>query len=250
MLKLENWTKSFNQNVVLNNINVDVATGNVLSIIGSSGSGKSTLLRTINFLEPADTGTIHIGGTTQNVEQITTQEVLNLRRQTAMVFQNYALFSKKTALENVMENLLMVKGLPASEAKVIAEHYLDIVGMKDRMNYYPNKLSGGQQQRVGIARALAVEPEVILFDEPTSALDPELVGGILDLIMKVAHEKTTMLLVTHEMSFAKQVSDHIIFLDKGNIAEEGSPSQIFDNPQNERTRQFISGFEATNASLG
>lgn len=244
MLKLENWSKSFNQNTVLNNINLEVPTGNVLSIIGSSGSGKSTLLRTVNFLEPADQGIIQIGTTIKDVAEINQQEILALRRQTAMVFQNYALFSKKTALENVMENLLMVKRMTLSEAKPIAEHYLEIVGMKDRMNYYPNKLSGGQQQRVGIARALAIEPEVILFDEPTSALDPELVGGILDLIMKVAHEKTTMLLVTHEMNFAKQVSDHVIFLDKGNIAEEGTPTQIFDHPQNERTRQFIRGFDS------
>lgn len=244
MLKLENWSKSFNQNTVLNNINLEVPTGNVLSIIGSSGSGKSTLLRTVNFLEPADQGIIQIGTTIKDVAEINQQEILALRRQTAMVFQNYALFSKKTALENVMENLLMVKRMTLSEAKPIAEHYLEIVGMKDRMNYYPNKLSGGQQQRVGIARALAIEPEVILFDEPTSALDPELVGGILDLIMKVAHEKTTMLLVTHEMNFAKQVSDHVIFLDKGNIAEEGTPTLIFDHPQNERTRQFIRGFDS------
>lgn len=244
MLKLENWSKSFNQNTVLNNINLEIPTGNVLSIIGSSGSGKSTLLRTVNFLEPADQGIIQIGTTTKDVAEINQQEILALRRQTAMVFQNYALFSKKTALENVMENLLMVKRMSLSEAKPIAEHYLEIVGMKDRMNYYPNKLSGGQQQRVGIARALAIEPEVILFDEPTSALDPELVGGILDLIMKVAHDKTTMLLVTHEMNFAKQVSDHVIFLDKGNIAEEGTPTQIFDHPQNERTRQFIRGFDS------
>lgn len=249
MLKLENWSKSFNQNMVLKDINLEVPTGNVLSIIGSSGSGKSTLLRTINFLEPADKGTIQIGQTIKQVEQISSQEILTLRRQTAMVFQNYALFSKKTALENVMENLLMVKKMTAGEAKAIAENYLDIVGMKDRMNYYPNKLSGGQQQRVGIARALAIEPEVILFDEPTSALDPELVGGILDLIMKVAHDKTTMLLVTHEMNFAKQVSDHVIFLDKGRIAEEGTPTQIFENPQNERTRQFIRGFETTTVSV-
>lgn len=249
MLKLENWSKSFNKNEVLKNINIEVATGDVLSIIGSSGSGKSTLLRTINFLEPADKGLIQIGETIKQVDQISQQEILTLRRQTAMVFQNYALFSKKTALENVMENLLMVKKMTLIEAKSIAEHYLEIVGMKNRMNYYPNKLSGGQQQRVGIARALAIEPEVILFDEPTSALDPELVGGVLDLIMKVAHEKTTMLLVTHEMSFAKQVSDHVIFLDKGSIAEEGTPEQIFDNPQNERTNQFIRGFEGRNLSL-
>lgn len=243
MLKLENWNKSFNKNSVLKNINITADTGDVLTIIGSSGSGKSTLLRTINFLEPADSGTIHIGEKIFDAAKVKKQDILKIRRQTAMVFQNYALFSKKTAKENVMEALLMVKKMPRKEAAEQAEYYLDQVGMSRRMNYYPNKLSGGQQQRVGIARVLAIKPEVMLFDEPTSALDPELVSGILDLIQQIAHRHMTMLLVTHEMNFARQVSDHVIFLNKGMILEEGTAQEIFDHPQEERTRQFIQGFQ-------
>lgn len=243
MLKLENWTKSFKNNLVLKQIDLEVGTGNVLTIIGSSGSGKSTLLRTINFLEPADSGMITIGDITRDVSKVSKQDILAVRRKTAMVFQNYALFSKKTAKENVMESLLMVQGLKRKEAEEEAECYLEKVGMATRMNYYPNKLSGGQQQRVGIARALAIKPEVILFDEPTSALDPELVSGILDVIQQVAHQQTTMILVTHEMNFAKQVSDHVIFLDKGSILEEGSPDELFNHPKEERTEQFIQGFQ-------
>ncbi|MGX7091462.1 amino acid ABC transporter ATP-binding protein [Hutsoniella sourekii] len=241
MLKLSQWSKSFKNNCVLNDINLEVATGHVLTIIGASGSGKSTLLRTINFLEPADSGIMQIGEITRDVSQVTNKDILAIRRQTAMVFQNYALFSKKTALENVMESLVMVKKIPKAEAQTIAEGYLEMVGMKDRIHYYPSKLSGGQKQRVGIARALAIKPEVILFDEPTSALDPELVGGILDLIQEIAHNETTMIMVTHEMNFAKQVSDQVIFLDQGRILEQGSPDQIFDHPREERTAQFIQG---------
>lgn len=243
MLKLQNWSKSFGNNRVLDDISLEVATGDVLTIIGSSGSGKSTLLRTINFLEPADGGQITIGPLTRDVKDISEKEVLELRRKTAMVFQNYALFSKKTARENVMENLLMVKELPENEARDIADHYLDRVGMSQRKDFYPSQLSGGQQQRVGIARALAIQPEVILFDEPTSALDPEMVSGILDLIQNVAHVDTTMVLVTHEMNFARRVSDEIIFLDHGKILEQGNPDQIFDQPDHERTRQFIQGLQ-------
>ncbi|MGX7106599.1 amino acid ABC transporter ATP-binding protein [Hutsoniella sourekii] len=241
MLKLSQWSKSFKNNCVLNDINLEVATGHVLTIIGASGSGKSTLLRTINFLEPADSGIMQIGEITRDVSQVTNKDILAIRRQTAMVFQNYALFSKKTALENVMESLVMVKKIPKAEAQTIAEGYLEMVGMKDRIHYYPSKLSGGQKQRVGIARALAIKPEVILFDEPTSALDPELVGGILDLIQEIAHNETTMIMVTHEMNFAKQVSDQVIFLDQGRILEQGSPDQIFEHPREERTAQFIQG---------
>ena len=184
MLKLSNWHKSFGNHEVLKDIHLEVPTGDVLTIIGSSGSGKSTLLRSINFLEPANQGQIQIGDVSQDVSNMKQEDILNLRRKTAMVFQNYALFSKKTALENVMESLLMVQKLPKSEAEIIAYHYLKQVGMGDRANYYPVRLSGGQQQRVGIARALAMDPEVILFDEPTSALDPELVSGILEIIQK------------------------------------------------------------------
>lgn len=241
MLKLSNWHKSFGNHQVLKDINLEVPTGDVLTIIGSSGSGKSTLLRSINFLEPADKGQIQIGDISQNVQQMKQEDILKLRQKTAMVFQNYALFSKKTALENVMESLLMVKKLPLAEAKDIAEHYLERVGMADRADYHPVHLSGGQQQRVGIARALAIEPKVMLFDEPTSALDPELVSGILEIIQSIAHNDTTMLLVTHEMNFAKEVSDQICFLENGVIVEHGGPDQIFNHPKSERTKAFIQG---------
>ena len=241
MLKLSNWNKSFGDHHVLQDIALEVPTGDVLSIIGSSGSGKSTLLRSINFLEPADKGLIQIGDMTQDVEKMTEEDVLHLRRKTAMVFQNYALFSKKTALENVMESLLMVQKLPKKEAREIAYSYLEKVGMADRAGYYPVRLSGGQQQRVGIARALAIDPDVILFDEPTSALDPELVNGILEIIQSIAHNNTTMVLVTHEMQFAKEVSDQVSFLENGVMVEHGSPDQVFNHPENERTKAFIQG---------
>lgn len=243
MLKLSNWSKSFKENTILKNINLEIGTGDVLSIIGSSGSGKSTLLRSINFLEPADSGSMVFNGTELNVETITKKEILKIRQQTAMVFQNYALFSRKTAKENVMEALTQVQKLTKEEAMTQAEHYLTLVGMEQRMDYYPTQLSGGQQQRVGIARALAIQPDIILFDEPTSALDPEMVAGILDLIKQIAHQETTLILVTHEMNFARQVSDQIIFLDKGIILESGSPTKIFEAPEHERTRQFINGFQ-------
>lgn len=241
MLKLSNWFKAFGDHQVLKDIHLEVPTGDVLTIIGSSGSGKSTLLRSINFLEPADQGHIQIDDMSQDVQKMKQDDILNLRRKTAMVFQNYALFSKKTALENVMESLLMVQDLPKAEAEAIAYHYLQQVGMGDRADYYPVHLSGGQQQRVGIARALAIEPEVMLFDEPTSALDPELVSGILEIIQSIAHNNTTMLLVTHEMNFAKEVSDQVCFLEKGIIVEQGDPNQIFNHPENERTQAFIQG---------
>ncbi|OTN77911.1 hypothetical protein A5886_003012 [Enterococcus sp. 8G7_MSG3316] len=244
MLTLKNWNKSFKDNHVLKNIDLTVGTGDVLTIIGSSGSGKSTLLRSINFLEPADAGTIQIGEVSYDAAKATKKDILAVRRQTAMVFQNYALFSKKTVRENVMEALIQVKNLPKKEAIERAEAQLHLVGMADRMDFYPNKLSGGQQQRVGIARALAIEPEVILFDEPTSALDPELVSGILDVIKKVAHQNTTMILVTHEMKFAREVSDQVIFLDRGTILEQGTPDELFNHSKEARTKQFIQGFQS------
>lgn len=241
MLKISNWHKSFGDHQVLKDIHLEVPTGDVLTIIGSSGSGKSTLLRSINFLEPANQGQIQIGNLHHDVADMKQQDILHFRRKTAMVFQNYALFSKKTALENVMESLLMVQKLPRAQAEEIAHHYLERVGMADRAHYYPVRLSGGQQQRVGIARALAMEPEVILFDEPTSALDPELVSGILEIIQSIAHNDTTMLLVTHEMNFAKEVSDQVTFLENGVMVEHGSPDQLFNHPENERTQAFIQG---------
>lgn len=241
MLKLSNWSKSFDNHEVLKDIHLEVPTGEVLTIIGASGSGKSTLLRSVNFLEPADRGQIQIGTQVRDVSGMTEEEILQLRRKTAMVFQNYALFSKKTALENVMESLLMVQKLERAEAEDIARHYLEQVGMGDRAHYHPVHLSGGQQQRVGIARALAIKPEVILFDEPTSALDPESISGILELIQNIAHNETTMLLVTHEMAFAKEVSDQVCFLAEGLIVEKGAPEQIFNHPESEQTQAFIQG---------
>lgn len=243
MLQIKNWSKSYGDHLVIDDLNMAIPTGEVLTIIGSSGSGKSTLLRTLNFLEPANKGTITIGDVQKNVENISEEDILAIRRQTAMVFQNYALFSKKTALENVMENLLIVQKLSKEEAEERATYYLEKVGMKDRLNYYPSQLSGGQKQRVGIARALAIHPEVILLDEPTSSLDPEMSSEILDLIQSIAHEETTMILVTHEMQFAKEVSDQIIFLSEGRILEQGSPEDIFERPQEKRTQEFIQGYK-------
>ncbi|MGF3066553.1 amino acid ABC transporter ATP-binding protein [Facklamia sp. P12945] len=239
MLELNHWSKSFQNKKAIQDIHLKVEAGQVLTIIGPSGSGKSTLLRTINFIEPADEGTIRLDQLTLNVETVSQTDVLNLRRQTAMVFQNYALFSKKTALENVMEHLLMVKKLSKSQAKERAIPFLQQVGMGDHLDDYPHQLSGGQQQRVGIARALAIEPKVILLDEPTSALDPELVGGVLDLIQKIAHQHMSLILVTHEMKFAQQVSDRVVFLDKGILLEEGSSYDVFNNPRHQRTQAFI-----------
>ncbi|MBG9981411.1 amino acid ABC transporter ATP-binding protein [Facklamia sp. DSM 111018] len=248
MLLLENWSKSYHKRLVLDHLNIQVDTGNVLTIIGSSGSGKSTLLRTINFLEPADEGQITLQQQTLDVQTASHKEILELRRRTAMVFQNYALFSKKTALENVMENLVTVQKLNKQVARDKAMNYLEEVGMQDYYNRYPHRLSGGEQQRVGIARALAIEPEIILLDEPTSALDPEMVSGILDLIQSIAHKDTTMILVTHEMQFAKEVSDQIIFLSQGRILEQGSPQKIFLHPKEERTKAFLQSFNRNSHS--
>lgn len=242
MLQLQNWSKSFDNQVIFDNLSLKVATGNVLTIIGESGSGKSTLLRSINFLTPADHGIIQIGTSSLDVKSANSKDILNFRRKTAMVFQNYGLFSKKTVLENVMENLLVVQKLSTQIAKERASHYLNQVGMQDFFHVYPNRLSGGQQQRVGIARAMAIEPEVMLLDEPTSALDPERVNGIFDLIQSIAHQEITMLLVTHEMEFARHVSDQMIFLNQGKILEQGSPDQLFNHAKEARTRQFIQGF--------
>lgn len=243
MLEIKHFKKNFGSHEVLKDISFSVKQGDVLSIIGPSGSGKSTLLRTLNFLEKPDSGVLTLDKTTYNVEKMTKKEILNIRRKTAMIFQNYALFSKKTVLENVAEALILVQKKDKKIAYDLSKDYLAKVGMENYQHFYPYQLSGGQQQRVGIARALAIEPKVILLDEPTSALDPELVKGILDLLQDIAHEKTTMILVTHEMNFAKKVSDQVIFLENGEIIEQGRPEKIFVTPTNPRTLQFIQGFE-------
>ncbi|MCF6459689.1 amino acid ABC transporter ATP-binding protein [Clostridium sp. Cult3] len=239
MIKIRNLSKSFGELKVLKDINLEVKKGEVVAIIGPSGTGKSTLLRCINYLEEPEEGEIEIDGFKVNAKNITRKEIYELRKKTSMVFQTYNLFKNKTALENVMEPLTTVKRIDRKVAEKKALNILDAVGLLDKKDFYPSKLSGGQQQRVGIGRAMAVEPKVMLFDEPTSALDPELVGEVLDVIRSLAENHTTMLIVTHEMDFARNVADKIIFMDDGSIAELGSPEQIFNNAQNLRTAQFL-----------
>lgn len=243
MLKLTNVHKSFGKTEVLKGISLNVEKGSVTAIIGPSGAGKTTLLRCINFLEKADTGLLDFDDIHIDLEKVSKKTMLEIRRKTAFVFQNYNLFANMTALENVMEGLVTARKVPKAEAKDRAIKALEKVGLKDRADFYPSSLSGGQQQRVGIARALAVNPEVILFDEPTSALDPELTGEVLSVIKQLASEGTAMVIVTHEMSFARDTADKVIFMDKGQIIEEGKSSKIFTSPKEARTRQFLQRFE-------
>lgn len=243
MLKLTNVHKSFGKTEVLKGISLNVEKGSVTAIIGPSGAGKTTLLRCINFLEKADTGLLDFDDIHIDLEKVSKKTMLEIRRKTAFVFQNYNLFANMTALENVMEGLVTARKVPKAEAKDRAIKALEKVGLKDRADFYPSSLSGGQQQRVGIARALAVNPEVILFDEPTSALDPELTGEVLSVIKQLASEGTTMVIITHEMSFARDTADKVIFMDKGQIIEEGNSSEIFTSPKEARTRQFLQRFE-------
>ncbi|CAM5790704.1 MULTISPECIES: amino acid ABC transporter ATP-binding protein [Brevibacillus] len=239
MIQLQNIRKSYGSHEVLKGIDLTVNKGDVVVILGPSGSGKTTLLRCVNFLERPSDGQVTISGFTVDCKQPGKQNVLKLRRKTAMVFQHYNLFKHKTALENVMEGLVVAQKLPKEEAKQKSLDVLEKVGLSDKIHHYPSQLSGGQQQRVGIARALALSPEVILFDEPTSALDPELVGEVLAVIKKIAREGVTMIVVTHEMGFAREVANHIVFMDGGVIVEEGPPDEIFSNPKEERTKQFV-----------
>ena len=239
MIELNNIYKSFDKNEVLKGIGFQVKKGEVYVIIGPSGSGKSTLLRCINFLEKPNKGRVHIGGLTVEAGRADRKEVAELRKKTAMVFQHYNLFRNKTAVENVMEGLVTAQKMNKKEARAQSVAYLERVGLGDRLDYYPCQLSGGQQQRVGIARALALRPEVILFDEPTSALDPELVGEVLDVMKSVAKDGMTMIVVTHEIDFAREVANHVVFMDDGVIVEEGSPSEVFEHPREVRTKQFL-----------
>lgn len=239
MIEVKNWKKSFGDNQVIKGVDYRVETGDVVAIIGASGSGKSTFLRTLNFLERAEEGVLKLEDITLDMsDKISRKEILDVRRNTAMVFQGFNLFSHRTALENVMEALVVVKKMKKEEAKKIAAEEIARVGLKDRMNYYPHQLSGGQQ-RVGIARALALNPRVILFDEPTSALDPEMVGEVLDVIRSISHQGTTLMIVTHEMAFAREVADRVVFFSDGVILEEGPAKEFFANPRHERTKQFI-----------
>lgn len=239
MINVKGLKKKFNELTVLNGIDIVVERGQVLAIIGPSGSGKSTFLRCLNFLEQPDAGLIEIGEATLNAENHTNKEVHQLRQQTAMVFQNYNLFRNKTVLQNVTESLIITKKMPKVQAEAIALDLLTKVGLKEKAGNYPATLSGGQQQRVSIARALAVNPHAILFDEPTSSLDPELVAEVLQVIKSIADQQTTMIIVTHEMDFAREVADHVIFMADGNIVEQGPPESLFGNPQQARTKQFL-----------
>jgi L-cystine transport system ATP-binding protein len=240
MISVQGLYKSFGDLEVLKGIDLQIDKGKVVVIIGPSGSGKTTLLRCLNVLETPTKGIISLGDKTLDFsKKITKQEISAFRRLTGMVFQSYNLFPHMTALENVMEGPVTVKGETKEKARKKAEELLAKVGLADKANHYPFQLSGGQQQRVGIARALAMEPEVMLFDEPTSALDPELVGEVLKVMKDLANEGMTMVVVTHEMRFAKEVADEVIFMDQGVIVERGNPEKIFTAPQHERTKQFL-----------
>ena len=239
MLKLTNVHKSFDKIEVLKGFSLNVEKGSVTAIIGPSGAGKTTLLRCINFLEKADSGFLDFDNIHVDLGKVSKKTMLEIRRKTAFVFQNYNLFANMTVLQNVMEGLVTARKIPKTEAKDLAVKALEKVGLSDKADYYPSSLSGGQQQRVGIARAIAVNPELILFDEPTSALDPELTGEVLSVIKQLAAEGITMIIVTHEMAFARDIADKVIFMDKGLIVEEGGADTFFASPKEERTRQFL-----------
>ena len=249
MIKVENLKLSFGKNEVLKGINFKIEKGQVISIIGPSGSGKSTFLRSLNFLETASSGTITFGNETFDLSKINKKDINRLRKNTTMVFQNYNLFKNKTALENVIEGLLIVKKMNRNEATKIGLKMLEKVGLKDKAEFYPNQLSGGQQQRVGIARAVAMSPEVILLDEPTSALDPELIGEVLKVIKDMVKENMTMIIVTHEMQFAREVSDYIVFVDGGTIIAEGKPEEIFVNSKNQRLQNFLKRYSESETDI-
>jgi arginine/ornithine transport system ATP-binding protein len=247
-LDIKDLHKTFGQNEVLKGISLQAHKGDVISIIGSSGSGKSTFLRCINLLETPTSGDIYVDGeliemraNRQGIQVPSNdKQVQRIRSRLAMVFQSFNLWSHMTVLENVIEAPIYVLGVPRAQAIENAERLLNKVGLYERRDYYPNHLSGGQQQRAAIARALAVDPEVMLFDEPTSALDPELVGEVLGVMRDLAEEGRTMLVVTHEMAFARDVSNHVMFLHQGKVEEQGCPDQLFSNPKSERLKQFIS----------
>lgn len=240
MLKISKLTKSFGGQPVLRGVDLTLESGKVMAVIGPSGTGKSTLLRCINFLERPDSGTIEISGVKLDASRAKSSEIYRLRRKTSMVFQNYNLFRNMTALENVMEPMITVQRIDRKSAESRALELLTKVGLADKAGFYPRKMSGGQQQRVGIARAVASDAEVILFDEPTSSLDPELTGEVLEVIRRLAKTNITMLIVTHEMRFAREIADIMIFLEGGVVAGQGSPSEIFEHSENERIRRFVS----------
>ncbi|MBX5476340.1 MAG: amino acid ABC transporter ATP-binding protein [Clostridia bacterium] len=247
MIQFEHVDKHFGKLHVLNDIHTTIYEGEVVVVAGPSGSGKSTLLRTINYLEPIDSGRIIVDGQPVGPRVVNgktvppaSREIDQLRAHVGMVFQSFNLFPHMTALENVMEGLVTVRRIDRSTARKTAMEMLELVGLADRADHRPAKLSGGQQQRVAIARALAMRPRVMLFDEPTSALDPELIGEVLNVMLKIAKEGMTMVVVTHEMGFAREVADRVIFMDDGRILEEAPPEEFFRQPKHPRARQFLS----------
>jgi len=239
MLELKHIKKSFGSLKVLDGVDLSVEQGDVVAILGPSGSGKTTLLRCINFLENADEGTLTFDGETFDLKKISKKDIARLRKKTAFVFQNYNLFANKTALQNVTEGLIIGRKMPKAQAMEIGKKALEKVGLGDRCDHYPSQLSGGQQQRVAIARAVATDPEIIYFDEPTSALDPELTGEVLAVMRQLAREGMTMLVVTHEIGFARNVSNKVVFMEDGVVVEMGNSKEVFDNPKEERTRNFL-----------
>lgn len=245
MISIKELSKYFSGQKVLDAISLDIQKGEVIALVGASGAGKSTFLRSLNYLEKPDHGYIQMDDFLVDFATITNDEVLILRRKLAMVFQQFNLFERRTALENVKEGLVIVKKMTDQEATAIAREELRKVGLSDRENHYPRHLSGGQKQRVALARALAMKPEILLLDEPTSALDPELVGEVEKSILEAAKSGQTMILVSHDMEFVAQVADRVLFLENGKILEEGSPEQIFKQPKEVRTKEFFNKFSKT-----
>ena len=239
MLEVKQIHKSFGDLEVLKQVDLQVNKGDVVAILGPSGSGKTTLLRCLNFLENADGGEMDFDGEHVSLGHVSKKDAARLRKKTAFVFQNYNLFRNKTALENVTEGLIIGRKMPKAEAIQIGRQALEKVGLSDREDYYPSQLSGGQQQRVAIARAIATKPEIIYFDEPTSALDPELTGEVLAVMRTLAEEGITMLVVTHEMGFAQNVSNQVVFMEHGVVVESGDSYSFFHSPREGRTRSFL-----------
>ncbi|MEU6118301.1 amino acid ABC transporter ATP-binding protein [Streptomyces sp. NPDC047117] len=247
MVDIRSVTKSFGSVEVLRGIDLTVRTGEVTVVLGPSGSGKSTLLRTVNHLEKVDSGQVSVDGSLvgyrrsgNKLYELREREILKQRTHIGFVFQNFHLFPHLTVVENITEAPVSALKKPRKDAEATARRLLERVGLTDKAGAYPKQLSGGQQQRVAIARALALEPKLLLFDEPTSALDPELVGEVLDVIKDLAHQGTTMIVVTHEIGFAREVADTVVFMDDGRIVEQGPPSQVLDAPRHERTKAFLS----------
>ena len=239
MLEINHLKKAFGQTEVLRDVSLSVQKGDVVAILGPSGSGKTTLLRCVNFLERADAGQMTFDDEQFDLNRASHREIARIRQKTAFVFQNYNLFRNKTALQNVTEGLIVARKMKKADAEEIGRRLLDKVGLSERYDHYPSQLSGGQQQRVAIARALATNPEIIYFDEPTSALDPELIGEVLNVMRQLAEEGMTMLVVTHEMNFARHVSNRVVFMEGGKIVEQNSAQEFFAHPKEARTQEFL-----------